>query len=267
MTATRSTLALLLLVVGAATAQTPVPEFGGLVTDGADILDETAEADVLAACEATLRATDGPLVAVLTVASRSDQESIAAFAERVALAWDVAPDWRDRGVLVVADMQNRELRIQVADALGDRISDSEARDVMDRVLAPAFGSERYERGLLESIRALDDMARVASDREARSWSVPARRRRTGSIERVVVVGILAVVAGLFAVARSGSSRKRMSRRQRRRQRRLARHFSGWGASGHQAGFYHHHTGGSFGGGGFSGGGGGGGFSGGASGSF
>ena len=97
-------------------------------------------------------------------------ESIEDYSRTVATDWGVGDDGRNNGVLVVADMGERELRIEVADGAREVLSDGDARNIMQDELEPGFKKEDYAGAFTNTITEVYDEAnpQAAADREAKS---------------------------------------------------------------------------------------------------
>ncbi len=130
-------------------AAVPDPPAEGNVLDAADVLTPVEEQELNAFIDERNSGTDAARVAVLTIENADG--SIEDFARDVAIRWGVGDDGADNGVLVVADTAQRELRIETADGVRENFSDSDAEDVIDDVLTPAFADEEYARGLTEAV--------------------------------------------------------------------------------------------------------------------
>jgi len=133
----------------------PVPALTGHVIDQSNTLTETqrqALDDKLAAFERER----GAQVVVLLVPS-TQPEDIAAYANRVANAWKIGRRDIGDGLLLIAAMQDRKLRIEVAKTLEGAIPDLEAKRIIDQLITPRFRQSDYVGGLdaaLTRIQAL-----------------------------------------------------------------------------------------------------------------
>ncbi|WP_129337927.1 TPM domain-containing protein [Cellulomonas endophytica] len=148
-----------LLAVGAcsADAATGVPERpAGNVLDAAEVLSPDEERALDDVITASNRAADDARVAVLTVgAPDGDLEE---WSREVATAWGVGDAGADNGVLVVVATDDRELRVEVADGVRQRLTDAEAAYVVDEVLTPPLSDERYAEGLTAAVEEIYALA-------------------------------------------------------------------------------------------------------------
>jgi uncharacterized protein len=136
---------LLALSGGAAFAQQAVPALTGHVMD----ISGTLNAQQRQALEAKLtdfETQKGSQVVLLLVAT-TQPEDIASYANRVGNAWKIGRKEVGDGVLLVAAMQDRKLRIEVAKTLEGAIPDLEARRIIDGLITPRFKQGDYAGGL------------------------------------------------------------------------------------------------------------------------
>lgn len=195
--------ALLLLALTACSGETaviPDPPTEGNVLDAADVLTPAEEQELDALIEERNSGTDAARVAVLTIEDVGG--SIEDFARDVATRWGVGDDGAENGVLVVADLAQRELRIETADGVRETFSDDDAEDVIEDVLTPAFADEQYAEGLTE---AVDRIYLYASGQR------PAAEPFNWGLLAGVVGGVAALVGGAIAlVVRDGRRRRRIA---------------------------------------------------------
>lgn len=198
---TAATTAVLLLALTACGASEPAtvpePPASGNVLDSSDVLTSDEERELNALIDNRNAGTDAARVAVLTVENADG--SIEDYARMVATEWGVGDDGADNGVLVVADTEERELRIETADGVREVFSDSEAEDVVEDVLEPAFADERYAEGLTE---AVDQIYLYADGQEPPKdpfgWVLPV----------AIIGGVLAVVGIIIALIIRDEHRRR-----------------------------------------------------------
>ncbi|MEW6704919.1 MAG: TPM domain-containing protein [Pseudomonadota bacterium] len=123
----------------------PVPPLAARVTDQTGTLSDAQRAaleDKLAAFERDA----GPQIAVLIVPATAP-EDIADYTQRVADAWKIGRREVGDGVLLVVAKDERRVRIAPAKALEGAIPDLAARQIIDRVIVPAFRAGDYAGGL------------------------------------------------------------------------------------------------------------------------
>ena len=192
------------LVVGSAlpahALDVPPRPAEGAVQDQADLLTTQEEADLNRLIGDKNTDNEYIRAAVLTV-NDTQGEDIEEFSRRVATDWGVGEDGRNNGVLVVADMGGRELRIEVADGAREVLSDSDAENIMEQELEPGFKDEDYAGAFTDTVTEVYDQAnpQAAADRQAKSNTLVA-----------VVLGALGlggVVTALLVWGRSRRTKK------------------------------------------------------------
>ncbi len=140
-----------------AAGQRAVPPLLSHLTDQAAALTEPQKAALEAKLAAIERET-GAQIAVLLVPS-TQGEDIAAFAHRVADQWKIGRAGVGDGLLLVAAMQDRRVRIEVAKTLEGAIPDLTARRVIDEAIRPAFRAGDVAGGLNAAIDRLAGLVR------------------------------------------------------------------------------------------------------------
>lgn len=231
--------AALLAVASSASAQLPVPPLTGPVVDTAGALDAGSvrrlEALARAAREQggqtgqTGQQRQTVQLQYLVVKSL-EGEPIEDYAIRVAEQWKLGTAQEDNGVLVVAAMTERAIRIEVGNGIEGGLTDVQASRIIRNSIVPAFQARRYGEGLYDAgVQILSAVGALPQ-----GVAAPARRARPavhlGSSAILIFFVLTFLLRGLFGM---GGRRRR--------------HLWGGGAP---------WIGGGFGGGGFGGGGGG-----------
>ncbi len=154
-TAAKALLALALLTT-AAQAQTllPVPTLTGQVIDQTGTLS-AADKTALTSTVAAIAQQRGSQVVVLIVAS-TQGEPIEDFANRVGNSWKIGRKGVGDGLLLIAAIQDRKVRIEVARNLEGAIPDVTAKRIIRESIAPAFQQGRYAQGLNAALHRIDE---------------------------------------------------------------------------------------------------------------
>ena len=137
----------------------PLPALSARVIDQTGTLD-AAQRAALEAKLAAFEQASGPQIVVLMVPTTAP-EDIAAYAFRVADAWKIGRREVGDGLLIVVAKNDRRIRFEVARALEGAVPDLAARQIIDRVIGPAFRAGDYAGGLSAGIDAL--MARIKGE--------------------------------------------------------------------------------------------------------
>ena len=139
-----------------ATAQTWPDYRSTTVNDYADLLDDTAEAQLTDTLN-TLRADTGVEMTVLTI-TRQDlytygmtpPPTIEDFATGLFNQWGIGNAETNDGVLILVARGDREMRIELGGAYGQGWNDHAAR-VLDRSFLPLFKEDKYQQGILKGV--------------------------------------------------------------------------------------------------------------------
>jgi uncharacterized protein len=172
----------------------PVPALTGQLIDQTTTLSAT-EKTALNVTLAGITQQRGSQVVVLVVAS-TNIEPIADFANRVANTWKIGRKGVGDGVLIVAAIQDRKVRIEVARNLEGAIPDVTAKRIIREAIAPAFQQGRYAQGLDAALHRIDE--RLAAE-NLPAPTVPADNSGgTGfSLEDILPIIMFGVFAGVF----------------------------------------------------------------------
>jgi uncharacterized protein len=145
-------LCLLWLLASLAQAQAlqPVPALSGRVLDLAQVLSASEHAALtqqLAEVEQTL----GTQIVVVLVGS-TQPEDIADYTQRLGDAWKIGRRDVGDGLLIVAAIQDRRVRIAPAKSLEGALPDLKAKQIIDRAIAPHFKQGQWALGLGAALR-------------------------------------------------------------------------------------------------------------------
>ena len=94
---------------------------------------------------------DSSQIAVLMVGSIPDGETVEEASLEVARAWGVGGEDRKNGVLFYVAKNDHEMRIEVADGVGEYLTDVESARILDDYAKPAFRDDKYADGINDSV--------------------------------------------------------------------------------------------------------------------
>ena len=129
-----------------------VPPMQGAVNDWAGILSASEKNEL----ETFLNATNDQTsvqVAVLTLPSL-EGESLEAFSMKVSEAWKLGQKGKDNGVLLLVSMEEKKIRIEVGYGLEDRLTDIKSGLIIRNIIAPAFQSGQFGKGIIEAAKTI-----------------------------------------------------------------------------------------------------------------
>ncbi len=107
------------------------------------------------------RTSDEIAVAVVPSTGRT---SIETWSTGLFNAWGVGKKHEDNGVLLVVAVDDRQVRLETGRGMTERLSDSDARDIIDTVIIPRFTEGDYAVGILAG---LDEVRRRTGQTVAR----------------------------------------------------------------------------------------------------
>ncbi len=229
-----SHLATLAVVLSVSAAPLAVPPLTGRVMDTAGVLSPSEEQRLEAAIIVLERATGGQM-AILTLPTLGQSESLEAYSLRVAEAWKIGIKGRDNGAVLVVVTQDRVMRLEVGYGWEGAVNDARAGDII-RTMTTFFRQSQFADGMVFAVQQVQTFVTGSEPPEA--LRPPARASGQQSTWPLYIFIALFIVIVIF------------SRRQGSRIR------QGRGGPGGGGGFWG--SGGGFsggGGGGFSGGGG------------
>ncbi len=171
----------------------PVPALTGQLIDQTTTLSE-AEKSTLTTTLTNIAQQRGSQVVVLVVAS-TNIEPIVDYANRVANTWKIGRKGVGDGVLIVAAIQDRKVRIEVARSLEGAIPDVTAKRIIREAIAPAFQQGRYAQGLDAALHRIDE--RLAAENLLASNAQTDATSSGISIEVILPIIMFGVFAGIF----------------------------------------------------------------------
>ena len=187
-------LGLLWLAASLAQAQAlqPVPTLSGRVLDLAQVLGASEHAALtqqLADVEQTL----GTQIVVVLVGS-TQPEDIADYTQRLGDAWKIGRRDVGDGLLIVAAIQDRRVRIAPAKSLEGALPDLKAKQIIDQAIVPHFKQGQWALGLgaaLREVQAALAQEQLPSPQAAsKTWSGMAQDGLQTTMETAIEWAVL-----------------------------------------------------------------------------
>lgn len=144
---------LFLLFTSKAFAQT-IPNYSGFVNDYAGVLTGDQKTSLENNLSDYNQKTTNE-IAVLFVKSLNGGD-INDFAVRVFENWKIGKKGKDNGILFVASIDDRKMRIEVGYGLEPALTDTDAGNIIRNTIAPQFQSGKYYEGTLTGITAIEN---------------------------------------------------------------------------------------------------------------
>jgi len=153
---TKWALILIIMILSVATASgASYPQLTGFVTDNANMIDSSYEAQITALAKQIEEKTTVE-IAVVTVES-FEGESKEMYAVNLVQQVGIGKTDRDNGLLILVSKQDREYRFEVGYGLEGVITDSMKVNIGDRIIVPNFKNEDYGKGIYESIVVIEGL--------------------------------------------------------------------------------------------------------------
>ncbi len=209
-----ATLWLLFVVLLAATsswAQPETPELTRPVNDFANVIDPDSERQLESLIRA-LQETTGDVVVVATIDSL-DGEDVYQYAERMFRnrGKGIGQAGKDNGLLVLAAVKDRQLKVEVGYDLEQFITDGFAGETIRQEIAPRFRQGAYGAGLVAGVQRI--IGRIGEGRNVAIPGAPRTpdRRRSqggGSGGNVFILMIVLFILINGIAGRLGRGRRR-----------------------------------------------------------
>jgi len=159
------------LLLSAAFAEAPMPEYVGRINDFANVIDQ-ANRQRIAQVISDLEAQTTAEMAVVTVNSLQG-EDIEGYANRLFNKWGIGKKGKDNGILLLVAVADHKLRIEVGYGLEGTIPDGLAGDIIRNTIVPYLKQGRFGDGIYAGA------LRVAQKVEGEEASAPAGGATTG----------------------------------------------------------------------------------------
>ncbi|MEI9980054.1 MAG: TPM domain-containing protein [Edaphobacter sp.] len=139
-------------VVLTAESVSSLPAPTGYVSDFAGVLTPTTKANLEDLCTQVDRQAHAQ-IAVVTIKSLDNDQSIDEFATALEDKWKVGPKGSDRGVLLIVSINPRKYRIEVGYGLEGILNDAKVGDI-GRSMVPALSQNDYNTAIPIGVRQL-----------------------------------------------------------------------------------------------------------------
>lgn len=188
----------------------------GHVNDFASVM-RSADRDATEGILTELEQKSGAQVAIVTLKSL-DGGSIDDFSTRLFERWKIGQKGKDNGLLLVAAMDERKVRIETGYGFESVLPDAATGRLMDQYIVPAFRKGDYSGGLRSGAVALAAVAASAAGVELTGvpdqirYTRAAQGHRGGGILQIIILIILVIAVIrhpwllLFMLSSGGGSR-------------------------------------------------------------
>lgn len=198
-------LALLSLIAlaacGAIADPQAIPKASTLMRPVVDMTGTLSDSDIDAiskAADNNAKNHTSPQVAVLMVGSLPGGDTGEQASLKAARAWGIGGKGMKNGVLFYIAKDDHEMRLEVADGVGDRLTDLESDRILDDHVKPLFKKDRYAEGIETGVK----LVRAEIGGRPGTTHVGSGRKSADAADKAkapnIFVGILSFVL-LFAL--------------------------------------------------------------------
>jgi len=176
----------------------PKPPKTDFFVDQAGLIDQAQREAINKTASALLKDERIPLFVVTITALSARGASglgVEAYARQLFDHWGIGTPDRNYGILLLVSAGDRKARIELGKGFGHRY-DTQAEDIMQSLIIPAFRRGDYSTGIADGVRGLDAMARGLQlpKPSAPWWLWPA-----------LIGGAILVAALIYNLFKSGRS--------------------------------------------------------------
>jgi len=129
------------------------PEYAGYVNDFADVLTPSEEASLEASVKAFEQKTTNE-IAVVTI-KNLDGDTVDNYAVKLYEKWKIGKKGKDNGILILASIEDRSLRIEVGYGAEPLLTDGQAGEIIRNDITPEFKNGKYFKGLEAGVLAIE----------------------------------------------------------------------------------------------------------------
>ena len=131
----------------------PRSTYGGWVSDTADILSDSTEAE-LNKMISELEAKNGAEIAVVTVAETSPSASPKAFTTELFNYWGIGKKDVNNGVLYLISVGDRRVEIETGYGLTKILPDEKVKNIIDNKIIPNYKEGNFDNGTVKGTQAI-----------------------------------------------------------------------------------------------------------------
>jgi uncharacterized protein len=185
-------------------ADLPAPT--GYVSDFAGVLNPATKQNLEALCTAVDRQAHAQ-VAVVTIKTLDDGQTIEEFSVQLEEKWKVGKKGTDEGLLMVVALNPRKIRVEVGYGLEGILNDAKVGAILDQI-EPALRQNNFNQAIPQGVQALSQV--IAANAgvtlgpvQHQYHRVPARSGISGIGQLVIVVGFILLVILLASTGNIG----------------------------------------------------------------
>ena len=176
--------------------QVPNPQqnYGGWVTDMADILTEDTEAKLNQQISA-LQAKNGTEIAIVTVPETKPSATPKQFTTELFNYWGIGKEGIDNGVLFLVSTGDRRVEIETGYGVEGILPDAKVGNIIDTKIIPQFKQDNFEQGILDGTNALIQV--LENEQIIINKNTPQTQKSSPIIYIITIIVVLASFFALF----------------------------------------------------------------------
>jgi|YelNatPaOPRAMG01_1025707.scaffolds.fasta_scaffold01254_2 uncharacterized protein len=176
------------------------PSYVGYVNDFANVMDQ-GTVSTLNNLIASFNKQTGIQIAIVTVKDTADM-GIDEYANRLFHHWGVGVKGLDNGVMLIASMKEKRVRIEVGYGLEPGLTDEQCGVILRHYVIPAFKEGRFSQGILNGtvaiINTLSESIKRGDISAHPSVAASVKNKGTGTFNMILGI-ILFIVFIYFAI--------------------------------------------------------------------
>ncbi len=130
-----------------------VPKLRGMINDYADVIDAQDSQRIQTLVERYEKQT-GAQIFVLTVPDMDGAPAIEDYSIAVAEKWKAGQKGKDNGVILIAALKERKVRIEVGYGLEGTLTDADSSRIIRGLIIPEFKEGNYGTGIYKGVKGV-----------------------------------------------------------------------------------------------------------------
>lgn len=200
-----SLILILLSLTGAHAGEKVFPVPVGYVSDFAGVIDNESRARLTSLIE-NINKKSSAEIGVVTIQSMEELgfADIEEAAVKLFEEWGIGKKGKDNGILILAAIKERKVRIEVGYGLEGQIPDGAAGEIIRKGIVPYFKKQRFGEGLYNGVLLIAE--RINADVGEKGKTIDSKGFTNGDITNIIVLAF--IVLAILASAAANSRRRR-----------------------------------------------------------
>lgn len=198
---------ILILPAGANAAKKVFPPPVGYVNDFAGVMDASSK-ERLSSLLTKIEKSGSAEIAVVTIQSIDELgfADIEEAAVRLFEEWGIGKKGKDNGILIIASIKERKVRIEVGYGLEGQIPDGAAGEIIRKGIVPYFKKQGFGEGLYNGVLLVAE--RIKADVGEKGKTIDSKGFTNEDITNIIILAFIIlgiVIAGIMNGRRRGHS--------------------------------------------------------------